>query len=309
MKNIQDYNQLGNSFDISEALKQAMHRYGIDCTDNIPVDGKIHRFHVAGDKKGSKNGWALLHDDPPAGAFGCWKRNIRAKLNLPSHADPSSLYRRRNIEASADKTATEKHQKDKIIELWELATPATDGCKYLRVKKVKSYGLRYFQNALLIPVKDIDGNIHGVQRIWPDGSKRFMPGTSKKGHFYQIGSIINNIVLIAEGYATAATLHQVTGYSSIVAFDADNLLPAAVAFRSVYPNLKIYICADDDWKSLDNPGLSSASSAAVMTDSELLSPVFPDRRSDDDTDFNDLYILGSYEAVRACLPFVEDNNV
>ena len=34
-------------------------------------------------------------------------------------------------------------------------------------------------------------------------------------------------VLIAEGYATAATLHEMTGMPAIVAFNAGNLLPVA----------------------------------------------------------------------------------
>src|SRR3546814_12971319 len=53
-----------------------MHAAGIPVhAAQIVADGKIHRVHVDGDAKGSKNAWYILHaDEHPAGAFGCNKR-------------------------------------------------------------------------------------------------------------------------------------------------------------------------------------------------------------------------------------------
>src|SRR3546814_17745767 len=52
-----------------------MHAAGIPVhAAQIVADGKIHRVHVDGDAKGSKNDWYILHADAhPAGALGCHK--------------------------------------------------------------------------------------------------------------------------------------------------------------------------------------------------------------------------------------------
>ena len=41
---------------------------------SLSGDGKLQRYRIAGDKAGSRNGWAVLHSHPMlAGAFGSWK--------------------------------------------------------------------------------------------------------------------------------------------------------------------------------------------------------------------------------------------
>ena len=191
-------------------------------------------------------------------------------------------------------------EKPEAVAIWGRATPATDGCKYLRDKRVKAHGLRYYKHSLLVPVMDCDGNIHGVQRIWPNGLKRFAPGTDKIGHFFQIGTIKSDTILIAEGYATAATLHEVTGHTVIVAFDAGNLLPVAQTIRSKYPGACIVICADNDQWTEGNPGLASATKAATTVHGLLAVPTFCNTASKP-TDFNDLYRLVGAVAVRSHL--------
>jgi len=297
-----------HQIDLNTVLKQEMLNHGIECFEHIPEDGKIHRFHIVGDKKYSKNGWAVLHDDPPAGAFGCWKRNICQTLDLSSHLVSKPFMPNKSYFKNKQ-PADSSLQKAHAISLWHQASIATDGCKYLRTKKIKSHGLRYYQNALLIPVKDVDGNLHGVQRIWPDGTKKFMSGTDKKGHLYQLGTIVSNTILIAEGYATAATLHEITGHCVVVAFDADNLQPVAEALHSTYPVVKFILCADDDWKGPGNPGLTKATEAAEKINAVVVSPVFLGDRLEADTDFNDLFIRDGKEAVKNCLPLTEGYNV
>ena len=52
-----------------------MREHQIEIDENIIADGKLHRYHVSGDKGRSRNGWAVLHiDEHPAGQFGCYKR-------------------------------------------------------------------------------------------------------------------------------------------------------------------------------------------------------------------------------------------
>ena len=92
-------------------------------------------------------------------------------------------------------------------------------------------------------------------------------------------------ILIAEGYATAATLHEMTDMPAIVAFNAGNLLPVAQTYRALYPDRVIYIAGDDDWQraaELDGQGLPKvnvgrvkAEEAAAAIGGQAVFPSFP----------------------------------
>ena len=159
------------------------------------------------------------------------------------------------------------------------AKDATNENPYLKKKGVHSYGLKAFKESLLIPLMDIGGTIHGMQFIYPDGSKKFKTGTNKTGHFYKIGKSKNNTVLICEGYATGASLHQATGHCVVIAFDAGNLLPVAQVIRAKCSDYKIIICADDDHATEGNPGLTKATEAARAVGGLIAVPVFQEVQS------------------------------
>lgn len=294
-----------------DSFKAAMHLAGIEHPDTIIADGTIHRFHIQDDKKASKNGWYILHADfPPAGAFGCWKRGINKIFSTPihqNHVDDRIMQAERidSIKHGIDRD----REKQAAISLWEQATPATNGCQYLKTKQVQSHGLRYFRNALLVPVMDCDGEIYGVQRIWPNGSKRNVTGSDMLGHFYKIGTPQNDLILIAEGYSTAATLHEVTGHAVVAAFSCDNLQPVAEVLRVAYPDHRIFICTDDDHSEEGNPGLTAATKTAQAVGVLLAVPVFANTRSDRDSDFNDLYRVEGADSVRNCLQAAGVNHV
>lgn len=279
---------IGNT--LVDELRTAIQNASITPPEIISADGIAHRFHVDGDKRGSRNGeYCLYPDFPPNGYFKCYKRGLFQKIQLPfignfSARPPSSSP---HIPKHKEQKCRREEEKRQAVAMWERATPATDGCKYLRDKRVKSHGLRYYKNALILPALDCNGKIHGVQRIWPDGSKGFASGTDKTGHFFLIGTIKSDTILIAEGYATAATLHEITGHAVIVAFDAGNLRPVAQAIRSEHPGTCIIICADNDWWTEGNPGLTSAAEAAKAINGLLVVPKFCNSASKP-TDFNDL---------------------
>ena len=53
---------------IESQFRQAMQTAGIHYSGEIVPDGKLHRFHIEGQKRGSKNGAYILHvDGYPAG--------------------------------------------------------------------------------------------------------------------------------------------------------------------------------------------------------------------------------------------------
>ncbi|CAL7960510.1 hypothetical protein GAMM_160094 [Gammaproteobacteria bacterium] len=173
---------------------------------------------------------------------------------------------------------------------------------YLTKKQVKSHDIRVGtykgSDNLIIPLRDNDGITHTLQFIYPEGSKRFLGGGAKKGHYFQIGEL-SDIIYIAEGYATAATIHEVTGQFVVVAFDGGNLLPVAQNIRKKYPDKDIVICADNDAFREDgkNVGIEKATEAAKSVGAKLVVPQFKDTTTKP-TDFNDLMCLEGIDEVK-----------
>jgi putative DNA primase/helicase len=89
--------------------------------------------------------------------------------------------------------------------------------------------------------------------------------------FFMIGEP-TQALCIAEGYATAASIHEATGHAAVVAFNAGNLLPVARALRGKFPDIKIVICADNDAQTSGNPGLTQAKAAAAAVGGFLANP-------------------------------------
>lgn len=133
-----------------------------------------------------------------------------------------------------------------------------------------------------------------------DGSKRFLPGGEIKGGYFAIGGVILKHVVVAEGFATGASIHQATGHPVAVAFSAGNLEDVARSLRQSHPKANIIIAADDDFKTPGNPGITKAKEAAKAVGGFLAVPAFGDSRSDDCTDFNDLALLSGDAAVKKC---------
>lgn len=183
---------------------------------------------------------------------------------------------------------------------WGNALPCTSH-PYLTRKGVKGYGVREVNGLLLVPVRDIHGNWKGLQRIKADGAKRFTKGTQKKGGFHLIGEGFGtqfDLIYIAEGYATAATVHEAIGKPCAVAFDATNLLPVAQALRSKYPTVPLVIAGDDDRTDPKNPGRTKATAAARAAGAEVVFPELGDLKG---SDFNDLMVARDMDAVRNSL--------
>ena len=150
---------------------------------------------------------------------------------------------------------------------------------------------------LLIPVRDADGALIGAQSIGPDGFKAFARGGRLSGGRHLIGDLArSDVVLIAEGYATAAKLHEATGLPVVVAFTAGNLEAAARSLHERYPDKRLVVAGDNDHHKeretgpdggpRRNVGREKAEQAAAAVGGFALIPRFaPD---DAGTDWNDL---------------------
>jgi putative DNA primase/helicase len=111
---------------------------------------------------------------------------------------------------------------------------------------VRPYALRQHGEALLVPLVH-DGQVVNVQRIYPDGSKRFLSGGMVSACFSPLGLITPGQALyICEGWATGVSIAEATGLSTVIGFDAGNLLPVAKVIRAKYKTARIVIAADND---------------------------------------------------------------
>lgn len=109
-------------------------------------------------------------------------------------------------------------------------------------------------------------------------------------------------MIVCEGFATGASIHEATGHAVVVAFDRGNLEPVAKALRKQYPDAALIVAADDDHMTDGNPGRTDAKAAALAVGGTVVVPLFPAGRPDKATDFNDLHMMdgGGLDAVRAC---------
>lgn len=283
----------------------AMRAAGLDFEQHLQADGRLHRFRVQGDKPGSKNGWYVLHaDGVPAGAFGCYKRDIRetwrADIGRSLTAEEEAAHRARLDAMQKARAAAEAQRQERgrsaAVERWQCASSSVDPeHPYLVRKRVQAHGIRQDGDALLVPVRNVRGEIRGLQEIHGDGSKKFTPGTSKKGHYHAIGKRGDRII-ICEGYATGATLYEALGDAIAVAFDAGNLVDVAKALRAKHPRLALVLAADNDAGTQGNPGATKARAAAAAVGGCVVIPSF--EQDGAGTDWNDYAALYGLPAVR-----------
>lgn len=264
--------------------------------DWLPVpDGAIHRFHVPDDKAGTLNGWYVLYlDGIASGAFGSWKTNGSSVWSSRSPVDyrEAEQVRQRIEQASRQREAEQQVRQLKTASLaqrwWRDAPPADPDHAYLIAKGVLAHSLRQRGDELLVPLY-ADGVLANLQRIAPDGGKRFLFGGRVKGTYSLLGRITPGKPLcICEGWATSATLHEI-GYTVACALNAANLKPVALVLKAEHCNIEIIIAGDDDRRTEGNPGRTAANAAAIAVGGLVAFPNWPNSAPDTLTDFNDLY--------------------
>ncbi len=294
---------------LDDALTQfrdAIQAAGLEPPEMIEADGRLHRFASNG-KASDDAGWYVFHaDGVPAGAFGDWRTSVsqtwRADIGRRLSTAEEAAHRERIEAIKREREAEEARQRAKAREraaaIWNNATPASEH-PYFNAKGIKSHGLRVHNGLLVVPMRD-GQELHSLQFISGEGEKRFLTGGRVSGCYNSIGKP-DGVLCVAEGYATAASIYEATGYAVAVAFNAGNLLAAAQAMRAKFPDLRLIVCADDDAKTEGNPGLTKAREAAQAVNGLLAAPDFGANRPDGATDFNDLHRHAGPEAVRACI--------
>lgn len=297
------------------AFSDAIRAAGLTPPEQIEADGAIHRFSSSG-KRGDESGWYVLHlDGVPAGSFGCWRAGLLSSWCAKAANDMTQAEQaahRQRVEdmrqqREAEQAQRQQEAREQAARRWEAAAPATVH-DYLKRKGIQAHGARIEGGLLLIPMRDAEGTLHSLQTITPDGGKRFLTGGRVKGCFHLIGDYQDGgALVVAEGFATGASIHEATGHPVAVAFNAGSLEAVALALRAKYPGARLILAADDDHRTEGNPGMDKATEAARAAGAVLAVPRFPADRPEKATDFNDMHQLAGLEAVRACFDAAEQS--
>ena len=278
------------------------------------MDGQKRRVDVAGDKKGRKSGFYIGHlDDYPAGYIHNHKsgETIRWKAsratNSMSQADRDAF--RERVQRERNAREVERRRQEGVAAQTAAAMWRNGGAvrvhPYLTRKGVAAQDVKVDRKGnLLVPMRDIGGKIWSLQTISGDGQKLYLKNGRKTGTHAVLGKLEPGApVIIAEGYATAATLREMTGLPTIAAFDSGNLLDVARAYREADPTRPIILAGDNDHHlprreaPLPNVGMEKATAAAEAVGGVLLLPAFTP--ADRGTDWNDYAAQHGREALRA----------
>ncbi len=271
-----------------DAFRSAMHDAGITPPDFIQADGQLHRFRIAGHKAGSLNGAYILHSNGhPAGYFEDFTQGMKVTWRMEGNRAQFSEADKAQIAAANFQRQQEleyKHRKaaEKARYIFRNAQSAITHPYLTRkqiqphVAKINKYG------ALTIPLYNAQLELVNLQFIDMDGNKRFLGGGQKKSCFCWLGRPTETL-LIAEGFATAASLHENKGLQTFVAFDAGNLECVAKIIRAQCPNAKIIIAGDNDESGV---GQKAASLAARAVGGKFIIP------KEVGMDWNDVLTLG-----------------
>jgi phage/plasmid primase-like uncharacterized protein len=188
---------------------------------------------------------------------------------------------RREREARHRESEHKRKQENATLaarERWVRALPINGvGNAYLERKNVAPYGCRREGDNLLVPMFGADGLIQSVQAIEPDGKKLFHASAPAKGAVLTLGTNPEGAVVVAEGFATGATIQAASGLLVYVGFSKGALLDTAKIAAQRNPGREIIVAADVN-------GVEAAEKAAAAVGGRV---VVPDLQGADGTDFND----------------------
>ncbi|EAC1202287.1 DNA primase [Salmonella enterica subsp. enterica] len=206
--------------------------------------------------------------------------------------------------AEAETEADRKAAAALAVKLMEKTRPAS-GNAYLTRKGFpghecvmltathKTGGVTFRAGDMVVPLYDNAGALVNVQLINSDGLKRTLKGGAVKGacHTIEGKKQAGKRLWVAKGYATALTVHHLTGETVMVALSSVNLLSLASLARQKHPACQIVLAADRD---LNGNGQSKAAAAADACEGIVaLPPVFGD--------WNDAFMQKGEEATRKAI--------
>ena len=264
--------------------------YGLEVPELIP--DSIQRINADGNT--NKSGWYCYYQDPECLVYGDWRfgdSNIwkpEKELTREEAVVITKKIREIKVKAAEDRKELNEAAETQAKELWATGRQSDDH-PYLENKRIMGLGSRVSNGELLIPVYSPEKKLVTIQRVFENGAKMFLKGGRIKGCFTPLRGSTKTI-FICEGFATGATLNELTGNMVFCALTASNLKEVAEWASHTYPCNELVICGDDDHETEvkigENPGRLKAESAAVASGATVLFPKFKDKKGK--SDFNDM---------------------
>lgn len=277
-----------------EEFAEAMRSAGLLVQGEHPImDGKKHRVPVEGGKKGALDGFYVGHlDGHPAGRIinnktGAdikWKSkgySLSGQEKARLQAEAAEKMAQRAAEQARAHEATAQRVGRQMADLVPIEQPTP----YLRAKGIKAHAGVFTDREgqkTYIPAYDASGKQWTMQYIHEDGTKRFAKDSKKEGCFHPIGGMealaAAPVLVISEGYATAAQVAEAVGHATVAAFDSGNLEAVAKALHAKFPDKPVIIAGDDDRHLVmthgNNPGRAKAEAAAAAVGGKAIFPIF-----------------------------------
>lgn len=305
-----------------EEFAQAIRNQGLVLgSGELPqMDGEWHRLPVIDSSSGKKNGSYMGHlDGKPAGVIINFKTSEHLTWKYSGgHTLSSESLRELHTKAllqqearAKERAARQEQTAVRCQEIWEKATPLPRGHAYLQQKGVDFAQVRDglkmdAKGNILVPMRDLKGKIHSLQTIIQDNTtqksvKLFAKDGKKQGMSHLLDSantFEQHPIALAEGLATAASIHIATGLPISCVFDAGNLMEVAKQFRAQYPDKAICIFADNDQHSAINVGIEKAAAVQKAVENvHFVAPDFSEEKGSANTDFNDYHKLHGLEGL------------
>ena len=294
--------------------------------ETLTADGQLHRYHVDGDKHGTKNGAYKIHTDGvPAWYIHSYHGGISATGKFTPDGligvDADTYHKRladkeymKQVERAREITRQRERERQvqavkEAQELYNTSRPATADHEYIKRKRIENYDKfrEGHDGELLIPLyKTGTGEFQSLQRIFPNGDKRFYFGTQTTGAYFEFEPVSKNngVILVAEGIATAETVYRLTGkkYRVFSAMNCGNLHNVTAPMKQHYTQSSIIVFADNDHETEartgENPGRLYAETEVKSGRAKaLIIPEFA--HGENGSDWNDYEAIHGSEATAA----------
>ena len=314
---------------ITDALLSQLNQQ-LDSSEQLPpfqLDGNFYHFKHGRKEPSSSHVWVIGWTTEFKGntyqwvKCGDWRSGdsfIVKSYEQQNETSATKTHIKKHIEKIEKKASDEKEQRHiecaiKWKEIFDKAPEKSKRHSYVSYKKLKENycaRIRSGNNTLLVPIEHPEHGFVGCQQIWEqDGkyNKFFTKGIRITGSYSRLTDFDitkTQLVYVAEGYATAASVYMATQKPCIVCFNCNNLIPVIRSLRSINKYLKIIIAADEDHEVLKprNPGRYKAQKATREFSNVIAKfPVFeaPEGLSD----FNDLHVTEGIEKLESLLKY------
>ena len=284
-------------------LDDALARAGMRLNGAAPQPGRFVRFPTS-EKQGDKAGWCLQFKDGEGAAFGDWRAGYsyvwqRRDTDAPPPTEAERAAARAKAETARREADDERRRRQSkaaasALEIWEQCS-RVQSHPYLERKGIRAHGARVDSlGRVVLPVLDRERRFQSLQYIGIDGDKRFLTGSTTAGGRLHLGSVEEDAPLVlAEGFATAASIREATGYPCVVAYSCHALKDVATELGEAYPRTRVIVAGDLD--ALGQGRTHAEAARAACRGAISVYPQFSDGRTVGD--WNDLHQAEGAEEV------------